>query len=403
MICEKLHYMSRTQNELKTTSSRNYFVFLFLLIPLYASAQSDSLSIGQRISDYPATTDYLIFKGRRYLADQLEKNHIDTVKMVMDYFDAKIDGYDYVSLLNTERVLLYYHTLQYDRLISFVSNLDSVKWRPKYYPPDKRVSETIKRQSILNFNILNKRISESDRSDEDKAFLKLLLVSLLPDGSVGISKAQHEKNARRFRELYPQSAYNRIIRKYVAAEYGLSDFGFSCGLGGGYSFFNNKNFDVNGCMIINMGFIYKKWQVDMGVQGSFGKLLQDVPVENWLKGKSITVTNIGISLGYLVFDSKRWRVTPFGGFAFNQITAGKTEENNKIIKGYSPLLGMDFDLKLNPWHSPKYNTSTVAYANLRINYLPATYNNNVGKIWSGNMLLFTLSVAFDFHFPERVF
>ena len=403
MICEKLQYMSRTQNELKTTSSRVFLISLFVLIPLFASAQSDSLSIGQRISDYPPTTDYIILKGRRFLADQLEKNHIDTVKMVMDYFDAEIDGYDYLPLLNTERILLYCHTRQYDRLIGFVNGLDSVQWRPKYYPPDKRVSETITRQSILNYNILNKRISESDRSDEDKAFLKLLLVSLLPDGSIVVSEEQNQKNARRFMESYPQSDYNRIIRKYVAAEYGLSDFGFTYGLGGGYSFFNNKNFDVNGCMIMNMGFIYKKWQVDMGVQGSFGKLAQDIHFENWFKGKSITVTNIGISLGYSVFDSKRWRITPFGGFAFNQITAGKTEENNTIIKGYSPLLGMDVDLKLNPWHSLQYRTSTVAYANLRINYLPATFNNNVGKIWSGNMLLFTLSVAFDFHFPERVF
>jgi len=155
-------------------------------------------------------------------------------------------------------------------------------------------------------------------------------------------------------------------------------------------------------MLLNVGFIYKRWQLEMEMLGCFGKLTQDMPVYNWVKDKNISILNLGFSLGYSIYDNKRWRITPFGGFAYNQITAGKAEEN-EMIKGYSPLLGVDFDLKLNPWHSPKYNTSTVAYANLRINYLPATFNSNADKVWSGNMLLFTLSVAFDFHFPERIF
>jgi len=232
--------------------------------------------------------------------------------------------------------------------------------------------------------------------------MKLLLVSFLPDTPVGISKKKNEDNMLIFCDLYPNSAYNGFIRKYVTTEYGLSDFGCTIGLGGGYPFFSNKNFDLNWGIMFNFGFIYKRWQLDLACQGSFGKLAQDMPVENWLKDKNFGITSICFSLGYSVFDNKRWRVTPFGGFAYNQVSAGKTEENNKTVKAYSPQFGMDFDLKLNPWHSYIYTTSTVAYANLRINYLPATFNN-AGKIWSGSMLLVTMSIAFDFHYPKRIY
>lgn len=381
--------------------SRIRFIFALVVMPLWVFAQTDSLSIRQRIMGYPATEDYMILKGRRYLSDQLEKNHLDTVRMVMDYFGAEIDGYDYVSLWNVERILLYYRTKQYERLIILVNSLDSMK-RAKYYPPDKQVEEVVTQQSIRDFDLLNRWIDDSDRSNEDKAFLKLLLISVLPDGSVGFSRKQNEKQAHHFRELYPQSGYNSIIRKYVAAEYGLNDFGFNLGLGGGYTFFNNKNLALNGCTLLNIGLIYKRWQLDMGIQGSFGKLLQDVPIEDWQKGERMTVTNFDFSLGYSVLDTKRWRITPFGGFAYNEIISGNSTDKKNKVNGYSPLLGVDFDLKLNPWHSLKYTTSTVAYTNLRVNYLPAAVNGG-GKLWSGGMLLVTLSVAFDFHWPERIY
>jgi len=257
-------------------------------------------------------------------------------------------------------------------------------------------------RSISNFNALNRWIDESNRSDEDKFFLKLLLISLLPDGSTSVSEEQNRKDARRFGQLYPESRYNSFVRKYVAAEYGLSDFGATLGVGGGYPLFSNANLDLKWSIIISYGFIYKRWHLDGWIQGSFGKFAQDILFERWVEGEKVELTNIGFSLGYSVFDSKRWRVTPFGGFSYNLISTGKIEEASHTIKAYCPALGMDFDLKLNPWHSLKNNTSTVAYAKLRINYLPATFNN-AGKMWEGSMVLATMSVAFDFHFPKRIF
>ena len=151
-------------------------LLILLAISSFASAQTDYSAIRQRILEAPATKEDIIFKGRQLLIDRFEAMQFDSVQMIIDFFDAEIDDDAHQSLWSFERIMLYYWTKQYDRLIGYVAKLEK---EPRYeYPPlDNRVGEMLAEWSTHDFDTLKEWIDESGRSDEDISFLKMLLES----------------------------------------------------------------------------------------------------------------------------------------------------------------------------------------------------------------------------------
>ena len=390
---------------------RYYFILIFLAISSLASAQTDYSAIRQRILEAPATKEDMIFKGRLLLVDRFEAMQFDSVRMIIDFFDAEIDDDTHQSLWSFERIMLYYWTKQYDLLISYVAKLEN---EPRYeYPPlNDRVGEMLAEWSTHDFDTLKEWIDESGRSDEDISFLKMLLESLMARSPhLGITQKKLNEQADMFLKKYPYSAYNDLVKKYVAYKTELSKWGYGYGLDAGYTFANHDYFNPRFAIAMDFKIHYMKTHLVFFMDVGFGKLKQDIPGTTWLKGEQANVISMGVTLGYSVFERNKLRFAPFAGFSYNysipeeKLKKEKPELKNMNIGGISPIVGLNVDWNVSNRQTFSYTMQTpkpfqtLTNINLKIAWIPQAFIRE-NNIYKGNLLFVTVGFSFD-TFPVK--
>jgi len=327
----------------------------------------------------------------------------DSVRMIIDFFEAEMDDESHQSLWYFERIMLYYWTQQYDRLINYVAVLEN---EPRYeYPPlENRVGEMLAKWSNYDFDILKEWIDESGRSDEDISFLKMLLESILARSPhLGISQKKLNEQADMFIRKYPYSAYNDLVKKYVArGSYSTTTnkWGWGYGLYGGYTFENNDYFNPRFAIALDFKVLYKKTYLNLFAKGGFGKLQQDVPGTVWLKGEKADVTSLGVSLGYYVFDWSKLRFAPFAGFSYNYVVPDEKlkkkypELKDVRISGVSPIIGISADWKMTSIYGN--NAPMLGNINLKLSWVPQAFRRE-DDIYKGDLVFVTVGLSFDIY------
>lgn len=378
---------------------RYYYILILFAVSLYTNAQTDHAIIRQKILEEPVTKDDLIFKGRQLLVDRFEAMQFDSVRMFIDFFDVEIDNGSYQSLWPVERILLYYWTRQYDRLIDYVARL---KNEPRYehHPSDSRVGEMLSKWSVRDFDILEEWIDESERSEEDKSFLKMILESLLAGSpQLDITQEKLNEHADMFITKYPYSAYNDLVKEYVVFKTALSDWGFGYGFYAGYTLENNDYFNPRFALAMDLKLHYRKAHLILFMDVGFGKLQQDVPGTDWIKGEKAPVMSMGASLGYAVFEWKQLRFAPFAGFSYNiaepvqkQVDM-KPELKGLEISGMSSIVGINADWKMNSIQD--VGTPMLACINLKVAWIPQVFRRE-DNIYKGDLVYITVGFSFDF-------
>lgn len=380
-------------------------ILILFAVSLFATAQTDHSAIRQKIMEGQVTKDDLIFKGRLFLIDRFENMQFDSVRMIIDFFDAEIDDASHRSLWQIERILLYYWTRQYDRLIDYYVKREK-ELRYEHTPPDNRVGEMLGKWSVHDFDILEEWIDESERSDEDKSFLKMMLEALLirsqhPD----ITQEKLNKQADNFINAYPHSPYDELIKKYVSYKPVFSDWGWGLGIYAGYTFANSDYFNPHFAFAMDYKLHYRKAHLILFLVGGFGKLKQDIPETVWLEGEKAPVISPGVALGYTIFNRNRLHFAPFVGFSYNyvmpeqKLTEKKPELKGYSIGGISPVIGINVDWKPYTESYSMMHTSTlnnvILNLNLKITWAPKAFQG-AGSIYKGDIVYVTVGYSFDF-------
>ena len=348
------------------------------------------------------------------LLDEFRKNNMGTVAEIVHYFEKEIHDKNHIGLWPAEQILLYYWIEEYSVVIDFANyQLDddpSSRNRGIIYPTDNSIYNEVVSASMADFNYLQEGILEQNFSEDAEAFLILMLKRILAgEGSKFISMEQVNKEADMFIAKYSYSPLTEIVKKHVSYKFGDWVGGFY--LGGGYTLPSGNMLDyvsAKGALCFSLDLYYKKSAFMLSLQSGLGKVQQDIPVKNygdWEKGESSSLTSVGLSLGYSVFDNKRFRVTPCAGISFGFVSPAGTdldEELQQFIIGTSvaPMFHLNMTYRfINPYKlSPDNNIDYPAYGsfgiNARISYVPGILRQEGGQ-YAGDIWYLTVGLNMD--------
>lgn len=390
-------------------------IFFFAFFGLFA--QNDTLSVDQRIASMPLSPFERISKGRQLLSEEFEAGNMDEVRRIMNYLDTKVDDTGHLSLWNNERMMLYYWTKEYDKIILFsIQPKIGYSMQPIVYPPNDGLDRKIIDKTGENFNRLSEEISKKNFSEDTNSFLRLLLMRLLLDREERfVALEEVNKGAEDFIRDYPASPLCATVKEEILYTFVLSDWGFGMSFSGGYaSTFGNIDdvFDIKGNFGININAYYKRFAFSFMIQPYFGKLLQDIPVNDtrWEKGEASNLVSFGLTAGYSILNNKRFRITPFAGIVLS--TAGPEkdlEDDNPGLKDislgpcFSGVFGVNTEIKLNdPLNIRSRNPGYLYSVSIRAGYSPGILHSSP-DLYSGGMFFASIGFTLDYFRLKRRF
>ncbi len=395
---------------------KRFVFFLTLIISCSCFAQTDSISIGKKITDYKPSKSELIAKGRQMLLDEFYAGNMGIVTKVIDYFDKEINDKYTVALWPAERLLLYYWAGEYEKIIDFnayqVNELSESRTQLIIRPADHAVYYEVAAASVEHYNELLDDIEQAEFSDEAQDFLVLLLDRILSmDHPDFISREKLNDNADKFIADYPYSPMTDIVKQYVLDRWEIGDWVFGVNFGGGYTFTSGNMTDyfrpqANICMSADV--YYKRSAFYFMIQGGFGDLHKDIRINDvdvWEKGTPSDVTSIGLCLGYSIFDNARLRITPFAGVSFGfaePTTSNDDEDVEPYLKDFSigtsvsQMFGLNVTYRFKDPTKPEdhYYSMGSWGMNLRVSYIPSILRHE-GNQYAGDVIFLSLGVNID--------
>lgn len=401
-----------------------FFFALTTIQPVFCMAQQDSSSIAGQIRDYELSKYDMISKGRRMLLDKFEEGNIEEVRDIIRYFDREINDKNHIALWPAERILLYYWTEDYDKIIDFsayIHSEDQSRERAAVYPPKDMLYTSLQSASHESFDQLVGGAEKYHFSDDANDYLHLLLESLLYDSSERyVSMNKINEDADRFIENYPDSPLLEIVKEHISYKLTRSDFMFGMYLGGGYSLCSGAythTFRPRGALAFSVDLYWRRYALFLSGDVGFGKLRQDVLVgggDRWEKGSSGEFSVLGLSLGYSVLETKNFRLTPFSGAAFSSINPTQKEDMPSYLEDFdigtscSGMVGFNvrylfFNTLWNRRHRNTFGMSEGAMGvNARVAYVPSALRSE-GHTYGGNIVFLTIGISIDWFGLKRTY
>lgn len=333
-------------------------VFLiFLMICQLGYSQNDSLR--KEISSFQDTTNQNIAKARGLLLVKFEESDFKAVLELKNYLQ-KLESKDYISLYPAERWLLDYVLKDYDDVGQTVLSHDSAYYasfnyriRPAYDLLEKKLVE----YAADNLNKLENAIENSNRSKEDKEFLKLnLYYIILTTQKPPNFRDDLNKLANAFLSAFPESKYAAYTKEYIRYEFGPTDYGFGINLGMGARL-NSGDIKrtIDDGMVFGLGFVVtsSKWDYDLRFLVGPVQLLKDIPVQSktWPKGSSGNYMNFEFSVAHNLLDSKKHKLAPSVGMGLTEFSPIQDSINNNSyyqdikVDLFSVVLGINYQFK----------------------------------------------------------
>lgn len=370
---------------MRNSNIKNLKALILLLNIIFLStnifAQEDSLR--EEILNYENPQFELINKGRLMTIDKLLEFDKKKVTQLLNYLVSTEEKSDYVVFYPAEKWLLFYWTEQYENVIEGVLKYDYAyvemiysKIRP---PEDLLLVKLIYILKEQNINIKN-QIRISGLSQEEKDFLLLNLDYLLMDYDSNSAQDGINVTANNFLNDYPSSKFNNYIRSYVRNEYIPSNWGLAFEFFSGYGIFTgdlNKNFTNNVPMGIAFDISYKRINLFLRNYIGFSKTTDSIPFKSgvWSNNSQVRVYLPEASLGFVTFDSRRFKIIPFAGISSTSVSP--TQNDITKFPYYDDLgldftttytMGINFDYKLGKSKTRMVSLNEQAYWFLRIRY-----------------------------------
>lgn len=342
---------------------KNLILFVFITTFTFVNSQTTlptlTDSIENQIINYKDSKAELITKGRSLLLERFQAGDIQKVKEVKDYLKNQVENRDYIVLFPFEHWLLLYWTQEYDDLLTTIKNPDAFEYTriSRINPQQDILYDRLKEKSLNSIDKLSYGVQASDLPSVDKDFLVLYLNAILSGNELGNTQEKLNDLSDKFLTKHPESEYDDFVRTKLRHVYKPSNWGF------GYEFFTG--FGVNDSQLsdrfknnipIGVAFDiqYKDLVLYLRDYIGFSKLKKDIvyPDGVWQEKSQVRVIVPEASLGYVLKDGNRFKVSPFAGIG--AVIYSPTENDEKTqpflrkadFSSFSYIAGFNLDIKL---------------------------------------------------------
>jgi hypothetical protein len=144
----------------------------------------------------------------------------------------------------------------------------------------------------------------------------------------------------------------------------------------------------------------------LSINGTVSILKQDMPVDNhyiWEKESEANFLSYGLSVGYSIYNTINWRITPFTGVVLSESKPKYHDmKEDPYLKKYkigpipSPELGLNISYRFINKQKKRESSgmSGCGAISTRITYVPfAVYKK--GNLYSGGVIYLTIGVGFE--------
>ena len=249
-----------------------------------------------------------------------------------------------------------------------------------------------------NINIINSSYSLTNSKEADSLF-----ESFKNYGNDTVNKQSSNSQ-----KAGSQPDSSEIIQKNQIEYYEYKDWSWSMEFFAGYEFYTGElksSFRDNVPVGLAFDLGYKDLVFDFRGNSGTGKTQKDLYINGrqWSEGENIESGLLEMTLGLKVFESRKIKITPFGGISFNFILPPEDDiENNPQLKDVglesatTYTLGINLDYKLGgisfPFDSKTKIDRNYWYLRLRYGYNMPQFSQNYSG-FSGNFHYITLGIG----------
>jgi hypothetical protein len=411
-VCRFVKYHQHMHPERKPDMRPIFLLFFLILLMQTGFAQKNDARPA------PVNSRSLeISKSRSQLLDQFLENDQLGVMLGLDRI-MMLEDDDYIALYPVEYWLLSYWAKDYEVILSSCKSLrlDSltkgkqiIRIPPQqdYLGPKLIEKLTASRDSLIS------QINTASLTDEEKAFLKLNLIYLLPDPATPAAQQQQlNELADNFLAHYSESDYASFTREFIRIRYKETRNGSSYFLSFGKVLFTGNLVDYyKQPTFFGFGFdiVRNNWIYELDIDISFAKTKTDMPSDNelWPKNSKALGGYVKLAVGKYLLDTKKLALAPLAGIGiFGLDPNTNSEEANKykgagIKTSIAGSVGFTGDLKFKPKQSnynsfSGYRGQQNSITSLRFGYeYIATPLKSKYLDYSGTVHKVTLGIAFS--------
>ncbi len=389
---------------------KNIYIFLiFNLLPLIASAQTDSLP-----SPKADSKPEKIAGSRRELLQAFLMEDPVGVGLWMDSL-ARLEDENYAGLIWDERWMLYFWSASYGTLLEEASHFDenqrsiqSWKIQPQ---ADSLYTQLDAALNDKRFEFFS-NIRSAFLNEEEKAFTTLLFEYLL---RLNTNEEDWAERLQAFEDHYTASRFLPFVRSVKPSILKPTNkaFGISCGL-----LLGNWNGKIERTLttpvVFNVDLYYWSDRWNFLFDGAFGtlNLTRDLLVdqETWPKDDPASFFTLGLNVGYDIINAPKIRVYPSIGAAIGYLKPPTPDEEDEPLPEYYDLFefqefhlaaALTSDIKLFKKNYRDWNTPKGSYHGVRLKF---GWNGlNLGKQnpqLQGDMFFFAIHYNFFAYIPK---
>lgn len=347
-----------------------------------------------------------IEKGRKLLLDEVLNKDETGIRKLTNYLVALEDEH-YAALYPAERWLLNYWLEDYTAVLDAVTSYNPALQNAlatKVFPKGDYLFFKLKEQVGKDRLVFLFRIEESTLATAEKKFLTLYLNYLLMGyDDAGITQELLNTMSNEYLSTYPGSEYEGFIRQHIRYQLKGSKWGFAFEFFSGYGIFTDDlagHFKNNVPIGVAFDVSYKRWVLFLRDYIGFSRTTHPLAFDGgtWLDDAQARVYLPEATLGYVIRDLERVKVTPFAGIASTSISptvrdSNKYAEYENVGLDFTTTLcyGINFDLKLG-----KPGTLVIAYNERAYYFIRLRYAYNQPQFskryegYSGSMHYITL-------------
>jgi hypothetical protein len=356
--------------------------FLVLVMTVLSVAGQED-QIEKQILQFDDSKSVLISRGRNYLLDRFIQDDLDKVKEIKDFLIEKAEDDNYTALYPVEHYLILYWTREYEELGRVIARLDSLqleKYNQRIRPPADMLFQKLQERTVEYAEVLEKRIQHAPIDSEKKSFLLLNFKYLISDIHVEPYLLDTlNTQSDMFIEEWPESVYNTFVRKFIRQRYVPKKWGMAFEFFSGYGIYTgalSESFTNNVPFGVAFDICYKNFELYLRDYIGFNSIKKDISYSSgiWDKGSKAMVFLPEASLGYVISNNNRFKVSPFAGIGAMDIAPPTDDtEKNPDLKEVSLeftttwMTGVNIDIKFGPSKVPDWKPKTN-YGFMRIRY-----------------------------------
>lgn len=330
---------------------------IFSTINIHAQTKS----IENEIFNYKDTVSEKISNGKDLLLEKIISGDTASAKRIINY----------LLEIEVKTGFAIFNKLEYQLLLFWVKDY---KYFDYYFENNLQSVEELKYQldfldqglffnKLRKFSINNKfELAASVKSSEMTSYQKdffILYLNYLIKSIEGDNYLQYQLNrySDSFLAKYVNGKHNAFVKQNIRRVDRLSDWGFGMDVYTGYNLFThdlNKKYGNNVQLGLGFSGSYKNLLLDFRFAIGLGTTNQNIELDEviWKEGSAIRAYSQGLELGYKLFKTRDFDISPYigiGGVYIEPI--GKDMDDYPVLK-YAKIsttfysAGISFDYKM---------------------------------------------------------